>query len=207
MKEYLTVAAGGRAEFIEKKSRFIGHILPVSTEEEALAFIKSTKSRYWDASHNVYAYVLRNGQTRRYSDDGEPKGTAGVPVLDVLLKEALQDCAVVVTRYFGGTLLGAGGLVRAYAHACKLAVDASGVVKMTPAFCCGLTCDYGYYEKFLKLKEPFGLIINSQSFTEQVSLQFELPQADFEQLNNCVFDTSLGRFSLKIIGESYVKIK
>ena len=130
MQEYKTIGARASDEFVEKKSRFIGHICPVTMQQEALDFIQSLKTKYWDATHNVYAYVLRDGQIRRYSDDGEPQGTAGIPTLDVLLKEGLTDCCVVVTRYFGGTLLGAGGLVRAYSHACKLAVDAGGVVTM-----------------------------------------------------------------------------
>ena len=110
---YKTIRGFGTDEFVERKSRFIGSIQPVSTEEEAVAFIQSVKERHREANHNVYAYVLREGQIRRYSDDGEPQGTGGVPVLEVLLKEGLVDCCVVVTRYFGGVLLGAGGLVRA----------------------------------------------------------------------------------------------
>ena len=121
MDGYRTIRTAASAEFVEKKSRFIGHICPVTTQEEANEFIRQKKSEYWDATHNVYAYVLREGQTRRYSDDGEPQGTAGIPTLDVLLKEDLTDCVVVVTRYFGGTLLGTGGLVRAYSHGSKIA--------------------------------------------------------------------------------------
>ena len=135
---YRTVRHRASAEFIERKSRFIGHICPVQTQEEAVAFIQEQKSKYWDATHNVYAYVLREGQTRRYSDDGEPQGTAGIPVLDVLLKEELTDCVVVATRYFGGILLGTGGLVRAYGHTSKIAVDAGGIVTIPSV--CALNC-------------------------------------------------------------------
>ena len=118
MKEYKTVEKENNDEFIEKKSRFIGYIKPVKTQEEAVEFINSIKSRHWDATHNVYAYVLRENNIQRYSDDGEPSGTAGVPVLDVLLKNELVDVCVVVTRYFGGTMLGAGGLVCASSMLC-----------------------------------------------------------------------------------------
>ena len=111
---YKTIRNAAEDEFVEKRSRFIGHALPVTTEEEALAFIAEMKSKYWDASHNVYAYILREGGIQRFSDDGEPQGTAGIPTLDVLRKEGLTDLVVVVTRYFGGILLGGGGLVRAY---------------------------------------------------------------------------------------------
>lgn len=112
--EYTTLAGYGEDEFVEKRSRFIGYAAPVSTEAEAVAFVNSIRERHREATHNVYAYILREGQIKRYSDDGEPQGTAGIPVLDVLQKAGIVDAVVVVTRYFGGTLLGAGGLVRAY---------------------------------------------------------------------------------------------
>ena len=130
MMEYKTIRLREEAEFIERRSRFIGHACPVKTEEEAVAFINEMKAKYWDASHNVYAYCLREGQIKRYSDDGEPQGTAGIPVLDVLQKSGVVDTAVVVTRYFGGILLGAGGLVRAYSHGASIALEAAGIVTM-----------------------------------------------------------------------------
>ena len=113
MQPYTTLAGYGTDEFVEKRSRFIGYAAPVTTEAEAVDFIARIRALHREASHNVYAYALREGQVRRYSDDGEPQGTAGVPVLDVLQKQEIVDAVVVVTRYFGGTLLGAGGLVRA----------------------------------------------------------------------------------------------
>ena len=121
MTEYRTVKAFGSAEFTEKRSRFIGWCQPVQTQEEAVAFVENIRSRHWDATHNVYAYRLRDGQLQRYSDDGEPQGTAGMPVLDVLQKSNLVDVVVVATRYFGGILLGGGGLVRAYSHTSSIA--------------------------------------------------------------------------------------
>lgn len=117
MEEYKTLRAPASDEFTEKRSRFIGYAQPVSTQVEAAAFIERIKKQHHDATHNVFAYLLREGQLERYSDDGEPQGTAGIPVLDVLRKQGVTNCAVVVTRYFGGILLGAGGLVRAYSHA------------------------------------------------------------------------------------------
>ena len=128
MKEYKTVEFENSDEFIEKKSKFIGYVKPVKTQEEATEFINKIKSKHWDATHNVYAYVLQENNIQRYSDDGEPSGTAGVPVLDVILKSNLVDVCVVVTRYFGGTLLGAGGLVRAYSHGSKIAVEAGNII-------------------------------------------------------------------------------
>jgi len=133
MNEYRTIKYEADDSFVERRSRFIGYAKPVTTNEEAVAFINEIKAKHWDATHNVYAYVLRDGQIRRYSDDGEPQGTAGIPVLDVLLKENLTDLVVVVTRYFGGVLLGAGGLVRAYSHGAKIAVVAAKMINMTLA--------------------------------------------------------------------------
>ena len=124
MTEYKTIKEASSDEFIVKKSRFIGYVKPVKTQEEALEFINEIKTKHWDATHNVHAYCLREGGIRRFSDDGEPQGTAGIPSLDVLLKEEVVDCCVVVTRYFGGIMLGAGGLVRAYSHGAKIALDA-----------------------------------------------------------------------------------
>ena len=116
MEEYKTILTPADVEFVERRSRFIGHIRPVSSEEEALAFLSEMRSQYWDATHNVYAYRLRQSGAQRYSDDGEPQGTAGMPTLDVLRKSGVTDVAAVVTRYFGGILLGAGGLVRMPFH-------------------------------------------------------------------------------------------
>ena len=137
-KPYKTILEPAEDEFVEKKSRFIAYTSPVHTVEEANAFIAGIRQRHWDATHNVPAFVLRSG-VQRSSDDGEPGGTAGIPVLDVLLKSGVQDVCVVVTRYFGGVLLGAGGLVRAYSHACSLALEAAGVVTMAPCAAMELT--------------------------------------------------------------------
>lgn len=207
MKTYLTIDREASAEFVEKKSRFIGHIRPVTSEAEASAFLQSLKTKYWDAAHNVSAYILRDAQTKRYSDDGEPRGTAGVPVLDVLEKEKLADCAVVVTRYFGGTLLGAGGLVRAYSHACKLAVEAGGMIAMTPCVNGMLCCDYGFYEKFLKLCERYRAVLDDTVFAEKVMLRFHVETTNYTLLNNAVVDISFGRYQLSECGETYAKME
>ena len=134
-KDYKTVAREASDEFVEKRSRFIGYVKPVKTEEEAVAFINQKRSEHWDARHNVYAYSLREGNIKRYSDDGEPSGTAGMPVLDVIVKNEIYDVCVVVTRYFGGVLLGTGGLVRAYSQG-------SGFVQLQPLRQGQLSC-YG----------------------------------------------------------------
>ena len=147
MTEYRTVEFEADDYFIEKKSRFIGYVKPVKTVDEAVDFINSIKSKHWDATHNVYAYVLRENNVQRYSDDGEPSGTAGVPMLDVLLKEHLVDVCVVGTRYFGGTMLGAGGLVRAYSHTSKIAVEAGNIITMAQCAVMEVCVDYSFYER------------------------------------------------------------
>ena len=195
MQEYLTVAKETEDEFTVKHSRFIGYIKPVTTQEEAVEFINSKKSKHWDATHNVYAYILRDGQIRRYSDDGEPQGTAGIPVLDVLQKEGLTDCVVVVTRYFGGILLGGGGLVRAYSHAAKLAVDASGVIKMSMCVRAECECDCGYYGRLVSLIPECGGTIENSDFTENVKVTFTMPQNLYGSFCAKLVDSSLGKYN------------
>ena len=131
MKAYTTVLGASEAEFTEKKSRFIGRCFPVETEDEAFAVIADVKKRHWDATHNCYAFIVgENGLTQRFSDDGEPSGTAGMPILDVIKQKGLTNTLIVVTRYFGGILLGAGGLVRAYSKAAASAVDCADMVRV-----------------------------------------------------------------------------
>ncbi len=207
MQSYKTIGVRASDEFVEKKSRFIGHICPVTTQQEALDFIQSLKTKYWDATHNVYAYVLREGQIRRYSDDGEPQGTAGIPTLDVLLKEELTDCCVVVTRYFGGTLLGAGGLVRAYSHACKLAVDAGGVVTMALCTTLEAQVDYTFYGRLPSLiAEAGGTAIDTQ-YADLVTVRFTLPSVDVDAFDAKLFDQSFGKYRCRRLGEQFAPIE
>ena len=202
-KNYLTIAKEAADEFVERKSRFMGFIKPVTTEEEALAFIREKQKKYWDATHNVYAYVLEGGNLCRFSDDGEPQGTAGIPVLDVLRKEGLTDCVVVVTRYFGGILLGAGGLVRAYSHGAKIAVDAGGVVEMRLCLQGEITCDYGQYGWIPAFLAEEGATINDTQFGEAVTIYFSLPQEGKGHLEATLIDRSNGRLSATFTGEEF----
>lgn len=201
--EYRTIGKESSDEFIERKSRFIGYIKPVQTTEEAVAFINEIKSKHWDATHNVYAYVLREGQVRRYSDDGEPQGTAGIPVLDVLLKENLTDCVVVATRYFGGTLLGAGGLVRAYSHTAKIAVDAGGVITMKLCKILKVTCDYNFYGRLNSLIPDMGGVIDDAEFSDNVTVTFQMPVGIVPEFEAKLVDMSFGKFHSKEIGENF----
>lgn len=170
MKEYVTIAARAEDDFFERKSQFIGYIAPVSTEEEALAFLAEIRAKHRDARHNCFAYVLNNG-VKRASDDGEPQGTAGVPILDVIEREGITDVIVVVTRYFGGILLGAGGLVRAYAHAAKLAVDAAQRKVMSPAVLVEMVMDYNQYGKINNVLSKYTAIIEDTQFTDTVTMR------------------------------------
>jgi hypothetical protein len=195
---YRTVGGEAQAAFTERRSRFIGTIRPVISEEEALAFLQEKKKEAWDATHNVYAYCIREGGVRRYSDDGEPQGTAGIPVLDVLQKNGLTDCAVVVTRYFGGILLGGGGLVRAYSHAAALAVEAAGVREMV--LCDGLTivCDYGQYGWAAPLIAAEGGLELEAAYTDVVTLTFWLQVDRVSALQKKLTEASAGRLSAAV---------
>lgn len=206
MNDYKTVEKESCDEFIVKKSRFIGYVKPVKTADEAVSFINEIKSKHWDATHNVYAYVLRDGQTRRYSDDGEPQGTAGIPVLDVLLKEELTDVAVVATRYFGGIMLGAGGLVRAYSHTAKIAADSGNIITMSLCTIATVSCDYTFYGRLVPLIcENTGTVIDTD-FAENVTIRFSIPSENFETINAKIFDASSGRYKSEKVAEEYQKI-
>lgn len=179
MKEYVTIAAPAQDDFFERKSQFIGYIAPVSTEEEALAFLAEIRTKHRDARHNCFAYVLQSG-VKRASDDGEPQGTAGVPILDVVEREGITDVIVVVTRYFGGILLGAGGLVRAYAHAAKLAVDVAQRKVMSPAVLVQVNMDYNQYGKINNVLSQYTCIVQDTAFTDLVSMKILFIERDLE---------------------------
>ncbi len=181
----------GEDEFIEKKSRFIGHIWPVDTEEGALEKIQEMKKRYYDASHNCWAYIIRDGAVR-FSDDGEPGGTAGMPMLQVLQREGLYNVVCVVTRYFGGILLGAGGLVRAYTRGAKMAVDAAGKSIKRVWTALYIPCPYSYFERVKLLSGEFSGVITSTQFGAEVELEVLVPQAQTEPFLAALTDLSAG---------------
>ncbi len=206
MQEYKTVELEADDFFIEKKSKFIGYAKPVQTQEQAAEFISKIKSKHWDATHNVYAYVLRENNIQRYSDDGEPSGTAGVPVLDVLLKEGLVDVCVVATRYFGGTLLGAGGLVRAYSHTSKIAVDAAGIITMAQCSIMSACVDYSFYERLNILLSDFSAIVRDTQFSDNVVVEFSVRDDRVQPLSDKLTDVSNGRYSLKFLRNEFSKV-
>ena len=202
-KDYKTVAREASDEFVEKRSRFIGYVKPVKTEEEAVAFINQKRSEHWDARHNVYAYSLREGNIKRYSDDGEPSGTAGMPVLDVIVKNEIYDVCVVVTRYFGGVLLGTGGLVRAYSQGSKIALESGGIVLMQSCSLCEVSCSYNRYGKVSSLVMENGATIDDTIYESDVKIKFHIPPEQLSQLNKKLADATSGEVQAESDGESY----
>ena len=207
MNEYKTVHKEAYNEFTEKRSRFIGYACPVKTVDEANAFISRIKQKHWDAKHNVYAYILKDGGIKRYSDDGEPQGTAGIPVLDVLEKSQTVDVCVVVTRYFGGILLGASGLVRAYTNTAKIGIDSAGIITMASCKIAELTCDYNFYGRLQTIISSFGIITEDADFSAFVCLTLRIPEETFEKFDAEVFDKSCGKTRCKVIAEKFSKIQ
>ncbi len=203
--EYKTVKHSASDEFTEKRSRFIGYVRPVQTAEEATAFVAEIQKKHWDAKHNVYAYILRDGNVKRYSDDGEPQGTAGVPTLDVLEKSGVTDVAVVVTRYFGGILLGGGGLVRAYSHAAHLALAAGEII--TIGLCSVLTveAEYPFYAKLLPFLEKTAAKILDTDFSEKVRITLSMDSTLEADFCNKIFDFSGGQVMPQKIGEKFAE--
>lgn len=202
-KGYRTVRAYGEAEFTEKRSRFIGYAKPVQTEEEALAFLEEIRAKRWDARHNVYAYRLRSGGLMRYSDAGEPQGTAGLPTLEALTKADITDTAIVTTRYFGGILLGTGGLVRAYAKAAQLALQAAGVVTMQRCLQGRLLCEYHQHGAVAKLLPQCGAVLDDTVFGQDVELCFHLLPGELPLLQQKLADATNGAVEIELCGERY----
>ena len=206
MDSYKTVKTEAYDELFEKRSRFIGYCKPVKSEQEAVDFIAEIKKRHWDARHNVYAYHLRDGQIKRYSDDGEPSGTAGMPVLDVILKNDVVDVVVVVTRYFGGVLLGTGGLVRAYSQSAKIALEASEIVTMSLCCECALNCSYTQYGKLNTLIIGTGGFVDDTAFSDDVRLSFHIPREKLPSFDKQLADATAGQLSVEVLGEKFYEI-
>lgn len=202
MEEYLVPTRDAQDEFVEKRSRFIGYLFHTPTEEEAVARIKEMREKHWDATHNVYAYIIHKGPTR-FSDDGEPGGTAGMPTLQVLQREGLEDVCCVVTRYFGGILLGAGGLVRAYAHGAKIAVDAAGKSIRRIWDVIYLPVPYSWYERMLQEIQRFGGVVRETQFGADVELEVLTPQGQTQDFLARVVDLSAGTLEGMVAGQEY----
>lgn len=197
----------GEAEFLEKKSRFIGRVWLCSSEEEALRHIAEMQKKHWDATHNVYAYSIRETGVTRFSDDGEPQGTAGLPVLDVFRKEGITNFLCVVTRYFGGTLLGTGGLVRAYAHAAKLGLEAAGIAVMQPVKIYGFTCSYPLLERIKLEIEAFGGQIDDITYGAEIDIRMHLPEQSALRFEARLTELSAGKMRMEALGTDYLPVK
>lgn len=202
-EEYKTVSREASAELVEKRSRFIASVKPVRTEAEALEFLEGLKKKYWDASHNVYAYVLEDNNIQRYSDDGEPAGTAGMPVLDMIKKEGLSNIVVVVTRYFGGILLGTGGLVHAYSKSAKLGVEASLPVSMVLCQDISISCDYTLLGKIQSEILNRGLKIYDTQYSDKVHINTLVPIVDAKAFCEDIFDKSNGKIVIDLGDTGY----
>jgi uncharacterized YigZ family protein len=200
---YTTLAGEGSDEFEEKRSIFIGHAKHITSEEEAMEFVKAKKKEYSDATHNCWAYLLKGGIVARYSDDGEPQGTAGVPMLETIRKSGVTDCVVVVTRYFGGILLGAGGLVRAYSHGTKIALDAAEIVTYEKYVEFSLVCTYSDYQKYSVVLPTFAAIIDGTDFSDKVIISFAVKETVVDALSTKITEMSGGRDKIERTGERF----
>lgn len=193
-ERYKILYRGGEGELVEKKSRFIATTRPVKSEEEASSFVEEIRKKYWDARHNCYAYVIGSrGQTSRCSDDGEPAQTAGRPMLDVLTGEGIKDVCVVVTRYFGGTLLGTGGLVRAYSGAVQEGLKHSVVVEKIPGKKIRIITDYNGMGKIQYVAGQMGITVLDTEYTDQVVMILMVPDGDIGHFVARVTERTAGK--------------
>ena len=206
MSEYFIPAGDGEAEFTEKRSSFLGHVRMVETEDEAKTFVAEMKKKYYDARHNCWCYIIKDGAVR-YSDDGEPQGTAGIPMLEVLKREGVTNVVCVVTRYFGGVLLGTGGLLRAYTKSAKDALDADGISVVRRWVMAELACTYSLLERLkLECTAANGLVSDVEYSTD-VCLKLLLPEDGVEDFSRRIADVTAGASRLAIIGEIYKPVR
>lgn len=207
MTTYLVPAGFGEAEFTEKHSRFIGRVWRTDTEEEALECIRQMREKHRDATHNVYAYIIRENNITRYSDDGEPSGSSGMPTLNVFASEEIKNVCCVVTRYFGGTLLGTGGLVHAYSKAAKLALDAAGIAQMAQWRSLILSCDYGFFDRAKRILEDFEAVISNTDFGTDIAIEALVRQDRAEEFVAKLIDASSGKAVCEDVGSQFLSVR
>ena len=203
MQRFLTPFGYGEAEIVEKRSRFIARVWPVEAESEALARIREMREKHWDATHNVFAYILRDNNVMRYSDDGEPGGTSGMPTLNVFRGEGIVNVCCVVTRYFGGVLLGTGGLVRAYSAAAKAGLEAAGVQEMALWRGKLLSCAYGQYERIRRLLEENGAVVENTDFGADVVIEALLRADCADDFDRKLTELTAGTVVSEDAGETF----
>ncbi|MBO5779300.1 MAG: YigZ family protein [Clostridia bacterium] len=204
MKAYFTLEQEGFATLTEKRSEFLAYAKPVTTEAEAMAFVEQIRKKYPDARHTVFAYLLSSGGMR-YSDDGEPQGSAGMPVLDIIRKGGFTDAVITVTRYFGGILLGTGGLVRAYSGAAKLAVAEAGIVELIPYDLVRFSVDYSMYQRVLYELKNYMATEENTDFGAEVTLTLSLPVEYTRPLQERLITLTNGKVSGEVVGSRYGK--
>ncbi len=202
-ENYVTLGGDGTSLFEDRRSRFLGYAAHVTTEREAIDFVGSIRKKHADARHNVYAYVIKDGGFMRYSDDGEPQGTAGMPVLDVIRKGGFTDAVIVVTRYFGGILLGTGGLVHAYTEAASLAAADAGIISFEPFHEILLTTDYSLWQKLSHALSTMPIIIDNVTWGADVEVSLAAPIEYSEKIVDLVTEMSSGRDCALVVGERY----
>ena len=206
-KQYLTPAAYGEALLVEKKSRFIARVWPCATEKEAMEHIAKMREQYWDATHNVSAFIVCDGRVERCSDDGEPQGTSGLPTLSVFRNEELVNVCCVVTRYFGGTLLGAGGLVRAYSRAAKMALDEAGIDCMRQWNLLLLECPYPLFERVRNLIGSCGGSVTENEFGAEVLIQALVPVEETGKFELQLSELSSGSMEAVLMDTIYKGVR
>ncbi len=209
MTSYLVPSGFGEAEYTEKRSRFIARVWPIGSEAEAVAHIEAMRKQHYDARHNVYAYIVRDGGIMRYSDDGEPQGTSGQPTLNVFRAQEIQNFCCVVTRYFGGILLGTGGLVRAYSTAAKMALEEAGISRMALWKSIELGCTYSQFERIKRLLEEHEAVIENTDFGADIVFSALLREDMEPQFEKALTELTAGTCEYLICGESFrgVRIK
>ena len=203
MTEYYIPTAPAQAELVEKRSRFIGQVKPVETEEEARAFVEQVKKKHYDARHNCWCYRLQDGGVERYSDDGEPQGTAGQPMLNVFQREEITNVVCVVTRYFGGVLLGAGGLVRAYTQSAKDALDAAGISVVRRWVEAAVPCPYSFFDRVKLEVEGHGGVLGETEYAADVTVHALLPEGQVEAFSARMTELTAGGTAVQILGEAF----
>lgn len=196
MTPYRVPTGYGQAEFLEKRSRFIGHIWRVDTEDDALAQRKATRATHNAANHNVFAYIIQQSNVQRCNDDGEPQGAAGAPILQMLEREGISNVLCIVTRYFGGTLLGTGGLIRAYTQAARQALDSAGISLVCPQRRIRLVVPYAQHERLQKVATDLGALLEYAEFLDEVTLHFLVPEEKTSTFLSHMQDQTAGRASV-----------
>ena len=207
MQDYLVPAGYGEIEYVEKRSRFIGRVWHIADEAEALAHIKEMREKHWDATHNVYAYSVNDGGIMRYSDDGEPSGTSGMPVLNVFRSGDIQDFCCVVTRYFGGILLGAGGLVRAYSKSASMALEEAGKARLCTMKNVMVTCSYAQFERIKADLAKQGITPDDVMYGADVEMLISVTPDKLELAEKRITELSAATAKIEVLGETRRAVK